>query len=157
MKRCKILKSLEFETPRNHKLLYHRTELLSRAAMPKLVSLDTIYVVSVYSLCTNLASSSRSAVAATRRIKTKQQCSVVSDGNKQAIRWRLSYETHQQATNAIQSRDLERGRVLCSKQKVERGKSTHPSFANLGHRCFRAILSHLRTDKLCCYYVLCRS
>ena len=37
------------------------------------------------------------------------------------------------ATNAIQSRDLERVRELCGTQNVERGKSTHPSFADFGH------------------------
>ena len=83
------------------------TERNPRLAMPKLVSLETMTQPVYIHLSTNHPSSSwRSAIAATTcRNKTKQQCSVVSDGNKQAIRWRLLYETHQQATNAIQSRD----------------------------------------------------
>ena len=44
----------------------------------------------------------------------------------------LSNETHQQATSAMQSRVLEKVRVLCSTQKVERGKSTHPATLTLG-------------------------
>ena len=103
--------------------------------MPKLVSVEMMTQSVYIPHSTNLVSSSRSTLAAMRRIKTKQQCSVVSDGNKQTIRQWLSYETHQQATNAIQSRDFERDRVLCSTQKVERGKSTHPSFAEFGHNC----------------------
>ena len=39
--------------------------------------------------------------------------------------------------NILLSRALERGRVLCSTQKVERGNSTHPSFAYFGHHCVR--------------------
>ena len=89
---------------------------LSRAAMPKLVSLEKM-TLSVYIL-----------------LFTNIPCSE----SVTAIRWRLSHETHEQATNAIKSRDFERGRVLCSTQKAERGKSTHPSFAQVGHHWSRA-------------------
>ena len=51
----------------------------TRTAMPKLVSLETMMQSVNIPLSTNLPSSTRSAVAVTRRIKTKQQCNLLSD------------------------------------------------------------------------------
>ena len=81
-------------------------------------------VVSVYSPTTSHSSSESSVVSVTRRIKTKQKCSVVSDGNKQAIRWRLSNETHQQSTTTIQ---------CASKQSLREGQSAL-QYADSGKR-----------------------
>ena len=62
-------------------------------------------------------------------------------------------------TNVIQSRDLERGRVLCSMQKVERGKSTHPSFTEFGHHCstpsrWPVTCRNMSSGVTCCWYLM---